>query len=167
MKSRDSEHLLYRLLKHTILLVYPDTFISAEEVLNLITNLYTDKADGSNDISPFMLKTTASSIASSLAKLFSFFLKTGVVEACKCCLYPQVRIKTVPKLQTSVTPKHCNKILEKIVYSCLWEHIVEHAPISDYQWDFQKQRSATTALLFITHEWYTFLDKKGCYLCVL
>ena len=59
-----------------------------------------------------------------------------------------------------------SKILEKIVYPRLWEHIVEYAPISDCQWGFQKQWSTTTALLFATHEWYTFFDKQKDVICV-
>ena len=58
-----------------------------------------------------------------------------------------------------------SKILEKIVYSRLWEHI-EHAPLSVCQWGFLKHRSTTTALLFATHEWYTYLKQKDV-ICIL
>ena len=45
------------------------------------------------------------------------------------------------------------------MYSFLWEHLLEHAPISDCQWGFQKGKSTTTALLFTTHEWHALLDR--------
>ena len=59
-----------------------------------------------------------------------------------------------------------SKILEKIVYSSLWEHIVEHARLSVSQWGFQKHRSTTRALQFATHEWYTYLDKQKDVICI-
>ena len=41
---------------------FEGSFISAEEVFNLIINLDTDKVNGPDGISAFMLKATASSI---------------------------------------------------------------------------------------------------------
>ena len=56
---------------------FEDTIISAEQVFNLISQLDTNKANGPDGISAFMLKSTASSIASPLAKLFSCSILTG------------------------------------------------------------------------------------------
>ena len=150
---------------------FEDTVISAEEVFNLINNLDTDKANGPDGISAFMLKATASSIASPLAKLFSLSLRTGKFPK----LWKFANVVPIPKSDNKSDPSNyrpvsllsiVSKILEKIVYSRLWEHIVEHAPISNCQWGFQKQRSTTTALLYATHEWYTFLDKQKDVICV-
>ena len=72
-------------------LAFEDATISAEQVFNLITSLDTNKANGPDGISGLMLKSTAYSIASPLAKLFSLSLSTAVsknVENCKCCSYP-------------------------------------------------------------------------------
>ena len=56
---------------------FEDAVISAKEVFNLIMNLDTDKANGPDGISAFMLKATATSIASCLAKLFSLELESS------------------------------------------------------------------------------------------
>ena len=150
---------------------FEDTFVTAEEVFNLIMNLDTDKANGPDGISAYMLKATATSIASPLAKLFSLSLRTGKFPK----LWKLAHVVPIPKADNKSDPSNyrpvsllsiVSKILEKIVYTRLWEHIVEHAPLSDCQWGFQKQRSTTTALLFTTHEWYSFLDKQKDVICV-
>ena len=60
------------------------------------------------------------------------------------------------------------KALEDESFSAgmLWEHLLDHSPISDCQWGFQKQKSTTTALLFTTQEWLKFLDRKQEVICV-
>ena len=150
---------------------FEDTFVSAEEVFNLIINLNTDKASGPDGISALMLKATANSIASPLAELFSLSLRTGKFPK----LWKLANVVPIPKSNDKSDPSNyrpvsllsiVRKILEKIVYSRLWEHIVEHAPLSVCQWGFQKHRSTTTALLFATHEWYTYLDKQKDVICI-
>ena len=56
--------------------------IPAEQVFDLITSLDTTKANDPGGISAFMLKSTANSIASPLAKLFSLSLSTGSFRKC-------------------------------------------------------------------------------------
>ena len=51
-----------------------EIIITPEYVLHLINGLDTTKANGPDGISAFMLKATANSIASSLAKLFTLSL---------------------------------------------------------------------------------------------
>ena len=46
------------------------------------------------------------------------------------------------------------------MYSLLWEHIIEHAPLSDSQWGFQKRKSAVLSLLLATHEWHSLMDRQ-------
>ena len=58
------------------------------------------------------------------------------------------------------------KLLERIVHSILWEHLVEYAPISDKQWGFQKGKSTTSLLLHTTHDWFTLLDQQLEIMCV-
>ena len=59
-----------------------------------------------------------------------------------------------------------SKLIERIVHSILWEHLVEYAPISDMQWDFQNNRSTTSLLLHTTHDWFTLLDQQMEIMCV-
>ena len=78
----------------------------------------------------------------------------------------------VPKLNNKNYPSPISllsvvsKLLEKIVYSLLWEHLLDHSPISDCQWGFQKQKSTTTALLSTTQEWFKLLDRRQDVICV-
>ena len=46
------------------------------------------------------------------------------------------------------------------VYYLLWEHIAEHAPLSDSQWGFQKRKSTVLSLLLATHEWHSLMDRQ-------
>ena len=139
--------------------------ITPEEVFTLINKLDINKANGTDSISTYMLKATASSIASPLAKLFNLSLTTGK--------FPQMRktasIVPIPKSGDKSDPSNyrpvsllsiVSKLLEKIVYSFLWNHLTEHAPISDC---FQKGKSTTTALLSTIHDWCSLLDKHYAY----
>ena len=136
-----------------------------EEVFHLLSGLDTSKANGPDGISAFMVKATASSIASPLAKLFTLSLTTGrfprMWKFASIVPIPKSKCKNDPSNYRPVSlPSIVSKLLEKIVYSLLWEHLLEHAPISDCQWGFQKGKSTTTALLFTTHEWHTLLDRQ-------
>ena len=128
--------------------------IPAEQVVDFITSLDTTKANGAD---AFMLKSTANSIASQLAKLFSLLLSTGK--------FPKIlkiaSVVPVPKSDNTNYPSNyrpisllsvVSKLLERIVYSS--NTLLDHSPISGCQWGFQKQKSTTTALLSTTHEWF-------------
>ena len=150
---------------------YEDVTVSPEEVFVLINKLDVNKANGPDCISTFMLKATASSIASPLAKLFSLSLTTGKFPK----MWKIASIVPIPKLGNKSDPSNyrpvsllsiVSKILEKIVYSLLWDHLLDTAPISDCQWGFQKGKSTTTALLSTTHEWCSQLDQQHDVLCV-
>ena len=52
------------------------------------------------------------------------------------------------------------------MYAILWDHLLEHAPISDRQWGSQRRKSTTTALLSATHDWFSLLDRQCDVLCV-
>ena len=57
-------------------------------------------------------------------------------------------------------------LLEIIVHSILWEHLVQYAPISEKQWGFQKGKSTTSLLLHTTHDWFTLLDQQMEIMCI-
>ena len=59
-----------------------------------------------------------------------------------------------------------SRLLERIVYCIVWDHMLNHSPLSDCQWGFQKGKSTTTALLSTIHDWYSLLDKRNDILCV-
>ena len=53
------------------------------------------------------------------------------------------------------------KLLEKSVYSCLWQDLVSLIV------SVQIHKSTTTALLSTTHEWFQLMDRKLDFMCVL
>ena len=62
---------------HSIQSSFCDLTVTPDEVFHLINALDTNKASGPDNISAFMLKATAESIAEPLAKLFTLSLSKG------------------------------------------------------------------------------------------
>ena len=152
-------------------LPFEDESVTAEQVFHLINSLDTNKASGPDGISAQMLKSTANSIASPLAKLFTLSLATGKFPK----MWKTASVVPVPKSTAKNDPSNyrpisllsvVSKLLEKIVYSLVWEHLLDHSPISDQQWGFQKLKSTTAALLSSTNEWFKSLDRKEDVVCV-
>ena len=59
-----------------------------------------------------------------------------------------------------------SKLLEKHIHSLIFDHLNEHAPVSDVQWGFQRKKSTVTALLSVTQDWLTLLDQRKDTHCV-
>ena len=59
-----------------------------------------------------------------------------------------------------------SKLLEKYVYSRVRDHLIQHAPLSDYQWGFQRGKSTVSSLLFVTHGWHSLIDQQKNVMCV-
>ena len=56
-----------------------EIFCSIDEVKQLLSNLKVNKASGPDDVSSFMLKCVATSIAPSITQLFNQSIKTGKI----------------------------------------------------------------------------------------
>ena len=118
-----------------------------------------------------MFKATAESIASPLAKVFSLSLSSVKFPT----LWKSARV--VPILKSgnrsdvssyrpiSLLPI-VSKMLERYVYTLLWDHLINHAPLSVNQWGFQSGRSTVTSLLATSHDWHRFLDQRKDVMCV-
>ena len=107
----------------------------------------------------------------SLAKLFSLSLSSGKFPV----LWKSASIVPIPKSTSKSNPSDyrpisllsiVSKLLERYVYSLLWEHIIEHAPLSGSQWGFQKGKSTVLSLLLATHEWHSLVDRQKDVMCV-
>ena len=151
---------------------YDDSTVSPDEVLHIIYGLDINKANGPDGISAYMLKATAENIVYSLAKLFSLSLSSGKFPV----LWKSASIVPIPKSTNKSNPSDyrpisllsiVSKLLERYVHSLLWEHIVEHAPLSDSQWGFQKRKSTLLSLLLATHEWQSYGPTERCNVCFL
>ena len=102
------------------------------------------------------MQTTASSTASSLAKLFTLSPSKRKFPT----MWKIAKIVPILKLSNRSRPSDyrpvsvlciVSKLLEKLVHLLLWEHLLEHAPISDCQWGFQRGKSTTTTTLLYIH----------------
>ena len=149
-----------------------DLLCTQEQVLHLLRNLDTGKANGPDNISARMLKETASSIVPSLTRLFNLSIAKGQLPR----LWKTASVVPIPK---SSNNKHSpsgyrpisllpivSKLLEKHIHSLIVDHLIEHAPISDVQWGFQQKKSTVTALLSVTRDWLTSLDQRKDVHCV-
>ena len=147
------------------------TYVSPGEVLYLLKSLNVRKASGPDGVSTYMLKATAESIAPSLAKVFSLSLLSGKFPS----LWKSARVVPIHKSgsksdASNYRPKSLlsvvSKLLEKYVYSLLWEHLVNHAPLSECQWGFQAGKSTVALLLAATHDWQKVIDQGGSVMSV-
>ena len=99
-----------------------EVIITPEYVLHLINGLDTTKANGPDVISAFMLKATANSIASSLAKLFTLSLSKGKFPTMlkKANIVPILKSSSIshPSDYRPVSLLYIvSKLLEKLVHS--------------------------------------------------
>ena len=141
-------------------------------VAEMLLSLDLSKSSGPDGISPQMLRSTAYSIAPSLAKLFNSSLAEEV--------FPQdwklARVVPVPKnadLKNSVsgyrpisTLSTISKLLEQHVKNLILDHICNTYPVSDHQWGFMHHRSSISALISVIYDWLYALD-NGLEVCVV
>ena len=102
---------------------------------------------------------------------FSLSLSAGKFPA----LWKSPHVVPVPKSVNKVDASNyrpisllsiVGKLLEKYVYSLLWNHLEEHAPLLTNQCGFQAGKSSVTALLMATSEWQRVLDLQGSVMCI-
>ena len=163
------------LIDHNVLdpSCFPESLkCSSEYVADMLALLDTSKSSGPDDISSLMLKSTAHSIAPSLANLFNTSLAEGLLPS----EWKVARVVPVPKsaaLKDSVSGYRpisilptVSKILECHVSEIILNHICEAYPISDRQWGFMHQRSSTSALISVIYDWLSALN-NGQEVCVV
>ena len=127
-------------------------FCTEEEVFDLLSSLDTTKASGPDGISAKMLKFIATSVTSSVTKLFNLSIS-------KCQLptmWKRSSIVPIPKASDMAAPSNyrpisllslLSKLLEKHFYNLIIQHLKSFHNISDSQWGFTEGRSTVTALV--------------------
>jgi len=83
-------------------------------------------------------------------------------------LWKVSRVVPIPKTKAKSSPSGYRPISllsipSKLLHSLITDHLTEHYPLSDAQWEFQKGKSTLTALLAATHDWLTHLDQSNVY----
>ena len=119
----------------------PEMFCTVTEVEQFLQDLEVSKASGPDKISSRMLKMTAASIAPSITKLFNLSIRTGKIPD----QWKESMIVPIPKSNNLSDPGNYRpisltcilcKLLEKHMYSIMYDHLVNNSQLSDSQWGF-------------------------------
>lgn len=141
-----------------------DILCTEEEVLSLLNSLDTSKASGPDGISGKMLKSVANSITPILTKLFNMSIRSGSVPH----KWKVSSVVPIPKAQTNKDspsnyrpislPSLIGKLMERHIYTILFEHLTEKELISMDQWGFCPGKSTVTALVSTFHNILKLLE---------
>ena len=139
------------------------------EIVTLIDNLDTNKSSGPNGIPVQLLKTFKLFFAHWLSRLINMSFEFGI--------FPDIlKIAKVTPLHKKNSPlNHLNyrpisllsvisKLYEKVIYSRIYDYLVENNLIYDKQFGFRSTYSTNHALISITEKIKSLLD-KGLYVC--
>ena len=147
-------------------------YCTTDEVEHMLKKLDCSKACGPDKISAQMLKYIASSIAPSIARLFNHSIH--------CAKLPDQwklsMIVPIPKASRMSEPGNyrpisllclLGKLLEKYMSNMILEHLEEsNYELLRTQWGFRSNRSTTSALLSVTHDWHVTLE-QGQEVCAI
>lgn len=145
--------------------------IDESMVRTLLKGLKTNKAPGPDQISPWILKELADSIAMPLTLLFSYSLRCGVVpdEWKRASVSPIFKKGDKSEAgnyrPVSLTSVVC-KILETVVRDHLVNHMKRNLLFSNQQYGFLKGKSTTMQLLNVLDVWTEALDSGSAIDCV-
>ena len=144
---------------------YEQFYITFDEVEHMLKSLDCSKACGPDKISAQMLKYTASTIAPSIARLFNCSIHSGKLPD----QWKLSMIVPIPKSSQMSEPGNyrpisllciLGKLLEKHMVNMILEHLEEsNYELSKQQWGFRSNRSTTSALLSVTHDWHVALEQ--------
>ena len=150
----------------------PQEFLcTVDEVRYLLETLDATKSTGPDEIPARILKIVAPNIVPSVTKLFNLSISSGLFPIS----WKSSNIVAIPKSSEMKNPSNyrlisllsiLSKVLECHIFSLASEHLLEHDIISDSQWGFTTNKSTTTALLALTHEWFRYLE-AGIEVCVI
>ena len=140
-----------------------DIDCTVEEVIHLLSNLQVGKASGPDGVSSRMLRSTASSIAPSITRLFNFSLQSGQLPT----QWKTSLIVPIPKSSNPSDPGNYRpisltcilcKVLEKHIRQLMEDHLNETGQLSSNQWGFRSKRSTVSALVSVTYDWISVLE---------
>ena len=147
-------------------------YCTTDEVEHMLKKLDCSKACGPDKISAQMLKYIASSIAPSIARLFNHSIHCGKLPD----QWKLSMIVPIPKASRMSEPGNyrpisllclLGKLLEKHMSNMILEHLEEsNYELSRTQWGFRSNRSTTSALLSVTHDWHVTLE-QGQEVCAI
>ena len=140
--------------------------IHVDGVAQLLLNLKVHKAAGPDNFPSFFLKEVANEIAPALSLIFQASLNQGTLPAIwKSALVVPIYKKGNKRDPGNYRPVSltciCSKIMEHIVYSCLFDHLNHFQVLRDEQHGFRQHRSCETQLISTVHDFALCLNQRG------
>jgi len=132
----------------------PDPSISNDEVLNVLLNLDTTKAMGSDGIPSIVLQRCATALYQPLSQLFNLTLQSSnLPREWKIHKIIPIFKSGDPTLAKNYRPisllSVTSKVLERIIYNKIVDHV--SVSINPVQFGFMHNRSTTQQLLLFLH----------------
>ncbi len=130
----------------------------------LLDKLKTDKSAGPDNISPRLLKETATELSKGLAILFQRSIQEGKLPT----PWKDATVSPVFKKGAKSDPGNyrpisltsvVGKLLERLIRQCLMDHLKQHNLLSDSQFGFRNGRSCQLQLLHVLDSWTEDLDQ--------
>jgi len=141
----------------------PGLQICCVRTKEILQNLNTKKAPGSDDISPQTLRWCAAELSQPLSSIF----QSCIEESCWPTIWKEARVIPLHKKQSKTNPDNyrpisllpcISKVFEKIIAEQLMEHLENHNLISIRQFGFRSFRSTADLLLLLSKNWQDALD---------
>ena len=142
--------------------IYPCDFL---EVKSIIRDLCSGKASGPNSIPTDILQLLIHDISKPLTQIFNLSFKTGVhPDLLKTARVMPVYKKGTRLLVANYRPisllSNLNKILEKLMFNCVYSFLETNKVIYRHQFGFRTKHSTRHALIDITETIRKALDDK-------
>ena len=146
--------------------------VTEHEVLKFLNSLDVSKSSGPDKVPNKLLKMCALLIASPLCKLFNKSLQTGKFPLCwkRASVTPIYKQKGSSSDPTNYRPisllPNLSKILEKIVFNKIYEHLSENNLLTEKQSGYRPGHSTHIQLLYLTHQLYSALKENNNFTAV-
>ena len=138
--------------------------VSEEEVFEIISSLDPNKSSGPSDITTKSLQLAISSISPSLTRILNLSLQSGSVPSC----WKAANVTPVFKKGDKQDPNNyrpisvistLGKILERVVYTRLLDHLNVHNILTPFQSGFRPNHSTEDVLLRTVEDWRFDVDR--------
>ena len=148
----------------TMIPALEDIQVTEAEVLKLINSLDANKATGSDNLPVKIIKLIAIIILEPLCRLYNKSLRLGIFphtwkEAIVVPIYKSKGSASDPQnyRPISLLPS-LSKILEKIVFNRIYEHLTTHQLLTEKQSGYRPKHCTQLQLMYLTHNLYKSLD---------
>ena len=127
-----------------------------EEIYRILINIDPNKAYGIDQITGKFLKDGAELLTEPLCKIINLFLSSKFLLMCKIS-----KVKPFYKIRKNIVPKsyrpvsllpNLSKIIERIVYNQLIEHLGKHDILYEYQAGFRSKHSLNTCPAHLSNQ---------------